>query len=184
MKSSGKSASEIAEIFDVTIPTVCEWIKRYKENGIKGLETRPGQGRKPIMDCSDEEAVRKAIEEDRQSVSKAREAWEKASGKKASDITFKRFLGALSIGARYRRIRKRPRGIPSPQLYTYKKEKLQELESLDSKGKIELYYADESHVCTDGYVSYGWLFKDENVYIPSEKAARLNTFGMITRRNQ
>ena len=55
----------------------------------------PGQGRKPIMDCSDEELVRKAIEEDRQSVSKAREAWEKASGKKASDITFKRFLGAL-----------------------------------------------------------------------------------------
>ena len=47
------------------------------------------------MDCSDEEAVRKAIEEDRQSVSKAREAWEKASGKKARDITFKCFLGAL-----------------------------------------------------------------------------------------
>ena len=84
LKSSGKSASEIAEIFDVTIPTVYAWIKRYKENG-----------RKPIMDCSDEELVRKAIEEDRQSVSKAREAWEKASGKKASDITFKRFLGAL-----------------------------------------------------------------------------------------
>lgn len=73
LKSSGKSASEIAEIFDVTIPTVYAWIKRYKENGIKGLKTRPGQGRKPIMDCSDEEAVRKAIEEDRQSVSKARE---------------------------------------------------------------------------------------------------------------
>lgn len=63
LKSSGKSASEIAEIFDVTIPTVYAWIKRYKENGIKGLETRPGQGRKPIMDCSDEELVRKAIEE-------------------------------------------------------------------------------------------------------------------------
>ena len=37
---------------------------------------------------SDEEAVRKAIEEDRQSVSKAREAWEKASGKKAKYIIF------------------------------------------------------------------------------------------------
>lgn len=95
LKSLGKSASEIAEIFDVTVPTVYSWIRRYKENGIKGLETRPGQGRKPIMDCSDEDAVRKAIDEDRQSVSKAREAWEKASGKQASDITFKRFLEAL-----------------------------------------------------------------------------------------
>lgn len=53
---------------------------------------------------------------------------------------------------------------------------MQELENLDSKGKIELYYTDESHVCTD----YGWQFKAENVYIPSEKAAR----GMITRKNQ
>ena len=55
---------------------------------------------------------------------------------------------------------------------------------LDSKGEIELYYADESHVCTSGYVPYGWQFKDEDVYIPYEKAGRLNIFGMITRRNQ
>lgn len=48
-----------------------------------------------LMDCSDEEAVRKAIEEDRQSVSKAREAWQNATGKEASDITFKRFLETL-----------------------------------------------------------------------------------------
>ena len=31
---------------------------------------------------------------------------------------------------------------------------------------------------------YGWQFKDENVFIPSEKSARLNIFGMITRGNQ
>ena len=44
----------------------------------------------------DEEVVRKAIEQDRQSVSKAREAWQKATGKEASDLTFKRFLSALA----------------------------------------------------------------------------------------
>lgn len=36
LKSSGKSTSEIAEIFDVTVPTVYVLIKRYRENGIKG----------------------------------------------------------------------------------------------------------------------------------------------------
>ena len=36
------------------------------------------------------------IEQDRQSVSKAREAWQKATGKEASDLTFKRFLSALA----------------------------------------------------------------------------------------
>lgn len=95
LKSEGKSASKIAEMLEVTVPTVYAWIKRYEDNGINGLETRPGQGRKPIMDCSDEETVRKAIEQDRQSVSKAREAWQNATGKEASDITFKRFLETL-----------------------------------------------------------------------------------------
>lgn len=63
------------------------------------------------------------------------------------------------------------------------KEKLQELEGLDSHGNIELFYADESHMCTDGYVPYGWQFEDENIYIPSKKAAKLNIFGMITKKN-
>jgi transposase len=90
----------------------------------------------------------------------------------------------ISIGARYKRIRKRPREIPSPQLYEYKTEKLQELEQLERGGKINLYFADESHVCTEGYVPYGWQFRDEDVYIPSLKADRLNLFGMIDRNNR
>ncbi|WP_370526968.1 IS630 family transposase [Bacteroides sp. 51] len=89
----------------------------------------------------------------------------------------------MRLGARYRRIRKRPRGIPSPQLYAYKTQKLQELETLYAKGEINLFYGDESHVCTEGYVPYGWQFPGENIYIPSERAKRLNIFGMTSRDN-
>lgn len=88
-----------------------------------------------------------------------------------------------SLGARYRRIRKRPKGTPSPQLYERNVEKLQELEKLSVNNHIELYFADESHVCTQGYVPYGWQFREEKVYIPSQKAKRLNIFGMIDRNN-
>ena len=95
LKSQGKSANEIASILDVSIPSVFNWIKRYGDEGINGLKTRTGRGRKPIIDSSDEEIIRKAIEEDRQSVSKAREAWQNATGKKASDATLKRFLSNL-----------------------------------------------------------------------------------------
>ena len=95
LKSQGKSANEIASILDVSIPSVFNWIKRYGDEGINGLTTRTGRGRKPIIDSSDEEIIRKAIEEDRQSVSKAREAWQNATGKKASDATLKRFLSYL-----------------------------------------------------------------------------------------
>ncbi|MDR2764849.1 MAG: hypothetical protein LBB90_07445 [Tannerella sp.] len=47
------------------------------------------------MDCTDEEVVRAAIEQDRQSVSKARAAWQEATGKEAGNLTFK-LLSALA----------------------------------------------------------------------------------------
>lgn len=90
----------------------------------------------------------------------------------------------IHIGARYRRIRKCPKGKPSPQLYAYKTEKLQELERQANAGLIDLYYGDESHICTEGYVPYGWQFRGEDVYIPSERGCRLNIFGMIDRNNR
>ncbi|MBP6610998.1 MAG: hypothetical protein KA206_07875 [Paludibacter sp.] len=65
-------------------------------SGRDTLQTRGGRGRKPIMDCSDEKAVRSAIEQDRQSVVKAKIAWQLTTGKEASDLIFKRFLSALA----------------------------------------------------------------------------------------
>lgn len=96
LKSEGLSSAKVGERVGMNEHTVNSWLKRYRKEGMKGLETRPGRGRKPIMDSSDEEAVRKAIEQDRQSVNKAREAWQQASGKEASESTFKRFLSALA----------------------------------------------------------------------------------------
>lgn len=104
------------------------------------------------------------------------------NGQRSQRLDFQTFF--IRLGARYKRIRKRPRGVPSPQLYEYKTEKLQELEQLERDGKINLYFADQSHVCTEGYVPYGWQFRDEDVYIPSLKAHRLNIFGMIDRNNR
>ena len=84
-----------------------------------------------------------------------------------------------SLGARFGRIRKTTKGTPSPQLYAYKKEKLQELEQQFKDGRIDLFFGDGSFVCTEGYVPYGWQFPGETVTIPSEKKARLNIWGMV-----
>ncbi len=83
-------------------------------------------------------------------------------------------------GARYKRIRKRPRGIPSPQLVEIKTLQLQELVKLWHQGYIDLRFGDESHVCTSGYVPYGWHFDGEDVFVPSQGKHRLNIFGMIS----
>jgi transposase len=50
-------------------------------------------------------------------------------------------------------------------------------------GLIDLYYGDESHFCTEGYVPYGWQFPGEDVFIPCDRSAKVNCFGMISRSN-
>ncbi|KAA6341355.1 hypothetical protein EZS27_010843 [termite gut metagenome] len=34
---------------------------------------------------------------------------------------------------------------------------------MSEQGQIDLFYGDESHVCSEGYVPYGWQFPDEEV---------------------
>lgn len=54
---------------------------------------------------------------------------------------------------------------------------------MSREGKIDLYYGDETHVCSEGYVPYGWQFPGEQVCVLSEKAYKLNCFGFINRQN-
>lgn len=69
---------------------------------------------------------------------------------------------------------------PSPQLVELKVLQLQELVKLWKSGLIDLWFGDESHVCTSGYVPYGWQFPEEDVCVPVQKEQRLNVFGMVT----
>jgi transposase len=96
LKAEGLTSVEVGAQTDMSLVSVNSWVKRYLSEGIAGLQTRPGRGRKPIMDSSDESAVRAAIEQDRQSVSRVKASWQQATGKEASDMTFKRFLSALA----------------------------------------------------------------------------------------
>ena len=58
------------------------------------------------------------------------------------------------------------------------------MEQLSGQGLIKLFYAAESHVCSEGYVPYGWQFPGEQVFVNAQKGFRLNLFGMISRSNE
>ena len=60
-KADGLSSKEIAEKLSYSEHKVNRWVRRCLDQGVDGLRNRPGQGAKPIMDTSDEEAVRQAI---------------------------------------------------------------------------------------------------------------------------
>ena len=54
LKSSGRKSEEVAEITGMTYVRVNTWVKRYKYFGIRGLATKSGRERKPLLDRSDE----------------------------------------------------------------------------------------------------------------------------------
>jgi transposase len=68
-------------------------------------------------------------------------------------------------------------------LYELKKEGLKLAEKLSEDDLIDIYYGDESRVCENGYVPYGWQFPGEKVVIGSQRGKYINIFGMISRNN-
>jgi len=58
------------------------------------------------------------------------------------------------------------------------------LEQQCEKGHIDLFYGDESRVCEEGYVPYGWQFKGEEVFIEVAKGRGINCFALLSRNNK
>ncbi len=93
LKSGNRPSSEIARFLGCHQITVHEWVKRFQANGIEGLKTRPGGGRRAILQVStDWGAVRAAVVRSRQRISLAKAELEAELGKPFSTTTLKRFL--------------------------------------------------------------------------------------------
>lgn len=58
------------------------WLQRYQQHSFEGLKTRQGRGRRPILQAhTDLEAVRRAVQKNRQRVSLAKAELEQELGK-------------------------------------------------------------------------------------------------------
>lgn len=100
LKATGRTSHDVGQVVGLCDVSVNSWLKRYQEEGIKGLETKPGRGRKPLLTvAADEEAVRVAVAANRQRIALAKAEWEsqRAAGEPAvSRDTFRAFLKALA----------------------------------------------------------------------------------------
>ena len=76
LTSNDLTSKEVGIQTEMTHISVNSWVKRFECEGFKELDTRPRRGRKPIIDSYDEDAVRRAIENDRQSVKEVKSAKE------------------------------------------------------------------------------------------------------------
>ena len=92
LKSEQRTSLEIGKLVGSCEMTVNNWLKRYQEEGFKGLQMRPGRGRKSILEATDLEQVRTQVKASRQRISVARAELEASLAKGFSVSTLKRFL--------------------------------------------------------------------------------------------
>src|SRR3954454_19192696 len=49
LKAQGRSATDISSIVGACTNSVHSWVRRYEQEGISGLLTKPGRGRKKLL---------------------------------------------------------------------------------------------------------------------------------------
>lgn len=93
LKNEGWSSEDIGKILDCCEMAVNNWLKRYRAEGINGLHTKPGRGRKAILEgARDAARIREAVQDNRQRLSVAKAELEEALEKQFSQKTLERHL--------------------------------------------------------------------------------------------
>ena len=91
--SRPRSSLEVAGIVGCCEVVVNNWMARYEQEGIAGLHTKPGRGRKAILqDETDLVAIRQAVRGNRQRLRVAKADLEEALDKSFSHSTLRPFL--------------------------------------------------------------------------------------------
>lgn len=97
LKSEKRSSEEVSKILKMSEPSVNTWLNRYESEGIVGLFTKKGRGRKPILNIeTDETVVRDAIKVERQRLTETQAIIAQKLNKEFSTKTLKLFLKSLS----------------------------------------------------------------------------------------
>lgn len=97
LKSQGRTSKDVGQIVGMNQVSVNNWLDRYQAEGIAGLATKPGRGRKPVLGQEQDAAkVRQAVQQERQRLSQAKQILEKELAKEFSLKTLKRFLKRLN----------------------------------------------------------------------------------------
>jgi transposase len=66
LKSEQRTSTEVANILGCCEVVVNSWLKRFEAEGIEGLKTRPGRGRKSILNADEDlEQVKQAVQASR-----------------------------------------------------------------------------------------------------------------------
>ncbi|BDA75856.1 hypothetical protein CAL7716_100220 (plasmid) [Calothrix sp. PCC 7716] len=163
-----------------------------------GLYNKPGRGSKRTFTYEQEEIIIEWVNQEPRQLKKVLQKVKEEWGIEVSTKTIKRIIKDFYMSClekfaqrgepahatfRWHRMRRDVGGEPDPLGYKEKKAQLEELKQLDSEGKIDLYYLDETGFCLIPSVPYGWQNIGEYLPILSNRSRRLNVLGIMNRKN-
>ncbi|MCL6749750.1 IS630 family transposase [Nostoc sp. CCCryo 231-06] len=181
LANQGVKIEERMKIFQVSYKTIYNWFDRWESDSMVGLYNKPGRGCKYKFNPEQEEKIKEFTKKEPRQLKQVLQKVEEEWGIKTSKKTVKRILKRLRMT--WRRMRRAVGGKPETQIYQEKKAQLSELERLDEKGEIDLYYLDESGFCLIPSVPYAWQDIGEQLTLLSRRSRRLNVLGIMNKRN-
>ncbi len=99
LKAAGRTSADVGAALDLCHVSINSWVKRYQAEGLSGLATKPGRGRKPLLTVKNDGAsVLAAVQANRQRIALAKAEWEAQQTEKqaVSLRTFRAFLKTLA----------------------------------------------------------------------------------------
>lgn len=100
LKSENRTSKDVGEIVKMNQVSINSWLDRYEANGIEGLKTQPGRGRKPIFDKEkDSDQVREVVCNERQRLKAAKEILSQEMQRTFCEKTLVRFLKKLAASS-------------------------------------------------------------------------------------
>jgi len=102
LKSEKRSSVEVADVMGCCEIVVNNWLRRYEEEGIEGLQTRPGRGRQPKLSTQNPvhlRTVKAEIAKHPQSVKTVIAKLDEALDVQMHPDTLKRFLKKLATAS-------------------------------------------------------------------------------------
>ena len=99
LKAAGRTSADVGAALGLCHVSINSWVKRYQTEGIDGLTTKPGRGRKPQLTVEkDGASVLAAVQANRQRIALAKAEWEGQQVEKQaiSLNSFRTFLKVLA----------------------------------------------------------------------------------------
>lgn len=181
LSDQGTPIKDIVKTYQVDRDTVSSWITKWEHHGAQSLHDKPRSGRPSKLTPDEQELAQQYIKEEPRALKGVVERVATQTEKRISISSLKRL--AKKARLRWKRVRKSLKRLRDPEAFARGQRELEALQQQEDKGKIDLYYFDESGFALDPTIPYAWQEPESVIELPAMKYGRINVLGFMNRHN-